>query len=105
MVATKKRRPAARTKRARQQFLPLMAPPSIPKIDKLADEFFDARQDKQAAAEAEKTKGDLLWAAMRQEGLARYEYPGGVVELEDKHRVKVTKDKAPPAEADGDGEQ
>lgn len=80
---------------AKQQFLDGMEPPSIPKIDKLADEYAEARYQRMALLKEEINKRDLLQIAMQEEGLESYETPDGKkVVIDYKSKLKVLAQKA-----------
>jgi hypothetical protein len=88
-------------RKAKQRHLPGLEPPSIPKIDKLADTYVEHRNSRMAKLEEETAAKDLLWAAMIEAGLKSYETPDGmVVEILSEEKIKVKKKK--PESEDGD---
>ena len=87
------------SRKAKQQHLPTMEPPSIRKIEQLADRYTDARDDRMAKLQEEIAAKDLLWAAMIEAGLKIYEYDGKTIELVSEEKIKV-KTKKPVADAD-----
>ncbi len=83
-----------RTKKPKQAHLPGMEPPRIPKIDKLAEDFVEARDFWQGCKPAMITARDLLESAMQEAKLTRYEtLDGRIVELIASEKVSVTKKK------------
>ena len=88
MAKTKpKRKP--RPRKPTQGYLKGMKPPSIPKIDKLADRYVADRDTRMAMLKDEVASRDLLEAAMKEAGLKRYEYDSKVIELVETEKVKV----------------
>lgn len=87
----------------RQGHLPKMHPLSNKKLDQLARNYEDARDERMEKSVAEKeAKNTLLWQ-MIEAKLERYETPDGlVVSVTQDRDVKVKKQ---PAGTDGDGEE
>lgn len=99
-VATKPKEP-----RKRQKHLPTMEPPSIPEIDKAAEEYVEARDERMAMTEREVDTHDTLLSLMRENGLTSYEFDDHTVTLETKAKCRVKRKKDPEAEGDGDPEE
>lgn len=94
----KKSKPKA--ERSKQGHLEGMEPPSIPKIDKLADAYVEARTERMQLLTEEVKRRDLLEVAMREAGLKVYEYDGKTVELVAEEKVKVRTKKDVDADVD-----
>lgn len=78
-------------RRPKQKHLPGLEPPSIPKIEKLADTYVERRDERMAMLESEIAAKDLLFAAMKEAGLKHYEYDGKLIEVLATEKVKVKK--------------
>ncbi len=86
------RKPSRNGKAKKKQgYLPGMEPPSIPKIDNLADKYRDIRNERMELTKQEVAAADLLDAAMREHGLTTYEYRDYVVRINRTEKVSVKK--------------
>ncbi len=89
-----------REKKLKQQFLPDMAPPSIPEVDRAAEAYYDAKKERQAMSQDEKDKKNNLVEKMLANNLTHYETPDGyVVDALSKTNVSCKK----KGEADEEG--
>lgn len=79
--------------RVKQGFLPDMAPPSVPAIEKAADDYVEARDARMAAMEPEASAKKLLTELMKKHGLSTYEYDSRIVTLAGEPEVRVKKKK------------
>jgi hypothetical protein len=80
-----------------------MAPGGIPKLDQLAETYYDAMQERLPYTKAEAEAKDALLIGMREEKLVRYETSDGFeVILNESFGVKVKK--KTDAGENGDGE-
>lgn len=95
MPETKKKR--ARPPKARQGHLPGLESPSIPAIDKAADKYVDARNERMEALQEEIKLRDVLEHAMKEAELKVYEYDGFIVEFSLEEKIKVRKKKPEPS--------
>lgn len=75
--------------RKKQGHLPGMEPPSIPKIDMLAEDYVFARNDRMEALREEIAKRDLLYAAMKEKNLTSYKNDVCEVVISATEKVKV----------------
>lgn len=75
----------------KQAHLPGMTPPKLPKVERLADRFEEARNEWQAAKQPMLDARDLLETAMKEAGITRYEFGGKVVEIIAEEKVTVRK--------------
>lgn len=80
-----------------------MAPPSIPEIDRAADAYRDARDERMALTETEVEKQKILMALMKKHDVTHYTYDDYDVDVEMGEKVKVKK-KRVPVEANGEAE-
>jgi hypothetical protein len=88
--ATKKKPAAVKVpKRLKQGYLPKMAPPRLPKIDKAAEKFTYIRGQKFALIKQFADAKINLISEMREAGLTHYEYDGQVVDLDESASVTV----------------
>ena len=97
-MATKTKKP--KEKRPRQGHLEGMAPPSIEEIDKAAEAYREARDERMELTEEEVVKHQALLDAMHKHELKSYEYDGYTVKVLDTAKVKVKKKKEPKAEGE-----
>mgnify|MGYP001590952941 CR=1 FL=1 len=79
-------------KRAKQGFLPDMAPPSIKPIDYAADNYFEVMTERCKLSKEEDEKKTALIEVMKENRLDRYEtHDGLVVTVTSKSGVKCKK--------------
>lgn len=97
--------PETKKKKPKQRHLEGMEPPSIPKLDKLADTYVERRGERMAMLQSEIAARDLLEAAMHENGLTSYEYDGKTVEIVATQKVKVRTKKDGGEEGEGDGDE
>lgn len=95
-----KAKPAPKKPRVKQGYLLDMAPPSVPAIEKAADDYVEARDARMAAMEPEATAKKLLTELMKKHGLSTYEYDSRIVTLAGEPEVKVKKKKTAEEESD-----
>ena len=76
-------------KKAKQQHLEGMAPPSIPEIDAAADAFVDARNAFMRAKDKMNERKEICAALMKRHSLQAYEYDGKIAKFEHKDNLKV----------------
>jgi hypothetical protein len=89
-----------RRERAKQGFLPDMAPPSHKDIDSAADEYREARGERMRWNKLEGEKADVLLAKMREHDLTTYTTPEGyIVSVDELRKVKVRR---PKGESNGE---
>lgn len=91
-------------RKPKQKHLPGLEPPSIPKIEKLADTYVERRNERMAMLESEIAAKDLLFAAMNEAGLKHYEYDGKIIDVVAVEKVKVKKAKSEDDEGEGEEE-
>lgn len=92
-----------KAKRKRQRQLPGMESPSIPAIDKAAEAFLEAKEERFTIIKSFADAKLNLVAAMREHKLAVYEFDGYMVKLDESQSVDVKKKKEPkPESTDGD---
>lgn len=103
-AATATAEPKSRRK-PKQKHLPGLEPPSIPKIEKLADTYVERRNERMAMLESEIAAKDLLFAAMNEAGLKHYEYDGKIIDVVAVEKVKVKKAKSEDDENEGDDDE
>ena len=77
----------------KQGFLPDMAPPSVPAIEKAADDYVEARDARMAAMQPEASAKKLLTELMKKHCLSTYEYDSRIVTLAGEPEVRVKKKK------------
>jgi hypothetical protein len=92
---------AATGRKPRQQHIPGTEPPSVPEIDKAAEEYVEARDLRMGQQKIEITRQDTLLRLMKEHKLMVYEYDGKVVTIKDLEKVKVKRAKS--ADSNGDG--
>jgi hypothetical protein len=92
-MAKAKQAPKPKKPRAKQGHLPGMEPPSVPEIEKAADDYVEARDARMAAMEPEASAKKLLTELMKKHGLATYEYDSRIVTLAGEPEVRVKKKK------------
>jgi hypothetical protein len=80
-------------KKPRQRHIPGTEPPSIPEIDKAAEEYVEARDLRTGQQKIEITRQDTLLRLMKDNKLSVYEYDGKVVTIKDLEKVKVKRAK------------
>lgn len=85
--------------KVKKTHLPGLEPPSIPKLEKLADTYVERRNERMAMLESEIASKDLLFAAMNEHGLKHYEYDGKIIDVVTEEKIKVKK-----AKSDDEGE-
>ncbi len=90
----------AKKPRTKQGFLPDMAPPSIPELDRAADDYVEARDTRIAAMAPEAEAKELLKGLMKKHNLTTYEYDSRIVTLAGDPDVKVKKKKTEEVEVD-----
>lgn len=98
----------AKTKKARepkpkQAHFAGMEPPSIPEIDRAAENYCAVRDERMRLTTDETEKKTILRALMLKNQLKNYEYDGKEVLIDDEPTVKVRKKKV--EKEDGDGEE
>ncbi len=86
-------------KKPKQGYLPDMAPPNVPAIERAADDYVEARDARMAAMEPEAEAKKLLTALMKKHNLTTYEYDSRVVTLAGEPEVRVKKKKTDEVEA------
>lgn len=80
----------------KQGHLPGMEPPRNKDLDRLADAYADARDERMQLLRTEINKRDLLHAKMTELGLKFYEFDGKTVEIIADEKVKVRMKKDEP---------
>ena len=83
----------AKERKARQQHLEGMEPPSIAEIEEKAEEYVEARNARMKLLTKEIGLQEELATLMRKHKLKNYEFDGSTVELTSKEKVKVRKSK------------
>jgi len=78
--------------RGKQQYLAGCEPPSVPEIDDIAANFYEAGQMAKRAREREQELGDRLIALMVHHKLWAYRFENHIVTLELKNKIKVARD-------------
>lgn len=68
-----------REKKPKQQFLPGLAPPSVPAIDQAADTYYETMMQRVELSKEEDTAKDNLIDKMKEYSLDRYETPQGLI--------------------------
>lgn len=88
-----------RPPKAKQGHLEGMEPPVIKEIERAADRYVEARDERMRLSETEAEAKELLTAVMKKHELTVYNYDGKDVFVENAETVKVRKHKEP-----GDGD-
>ena len=91
-------------KKQTQQHLPTMEPPKLPVIDRAAQKYAEARDERMAAGKVEKELKEELLALMEEQGLPEYVNGDVWVKVESKRNVKVRIGGAEPEEDEEDEE-
>lgn len=85
----------------KQTFLPGMTPPSHPKLDVKADDYYGLVRQRQGLQEQENISKAEIIALLKELKLESYETPEGIiVELKEEEKLKTRKKKEPTALVD-----
>ncbi len=91
----------SRRPRPKQGYLADMEPPSIPALDRMADELAEVRGERMRLTERETNLADLLLIKMKEHGLKTYTTSQGKkVDVVSTDKIKVRR----PSEENGEAE-